>query len=308
MIDRRWIGTALPPALLTLERGRLRFFAKAIGEADPVYRDPDAARAAGHPDLPAPPTFLFAAELDADAAFWLVERLGVPLARILHGEQSFTYHRLVHAGETICVRTRITDIHAKRGGALEFVVLDSVATDAAGRPVAELRSVWVVRHPDPGATRVADGSGAQPAPVPDVAPAMPLAVGDRLPPLVYPALSRQTLALFSGASGDHNPIHIDLDFARAAGHPDVFAHGMLGMARLGRLLTRALPQDRLRRFAVRFTAITRVGDALSCHGEVVERFTADGEPRARLALTAQTVGGAVTLRGEAVVAMPSVAV
>lgn len=339
MIDRQWIGAELPPAPLTLERGRLQFFAKAIGEDAPVYRDADAARAAGHPDLPAPPTFLFAAELGADAAFWHVERLGVPLASILHGEQAFSYRRLVHAGETIAVRTRIADIYAKRGGALEFVVLESAAVDAAGAPVAELRSVWVVQHPeaetmgaptsragDGGVSGAADGADksapegatkptdhrsadAEPASARPASAAtpLPLAVGDRLPALVYPPLTRQTLALFAGASGDHNPIHIDLDFARAAGHPDVFAHGMLGMARLGRLVTRTVPQASLRRFAVRFTAVTQVGDALRCDGEVVERFTEDGEPRARLALRATTADGTVTLRGEAVVAVPSAA-
>lgn len=335
MIDRRWIGTELPPAPLTLERGRLQFFAKAIGEDDPVYRDAAAARAAGHPDLPAPPTFLFAAELDADAAFWLVERLGVPLANILHGEQAFTYRRLVHAGETIHVRTRIANIYAKRGGTLEFVVLDSTAVDAAGQPVAELRSVWVVRHPETAGTSAgavsgaaepaaasrtvttaphADGAetaresatvAASAAPRSTAGCTAPLTLGDHLPALNYPPLSRQTLALFAGASGDHNPIHIDLDFARAAGHPDVFAHGMLGMARLGRLLTRTVQQVALRHFAVRFTAVTHVGDALNCGGEVFERFVEDGEARARLALTAQTADGVVTLRGEAVVALPS---
>lgn len=334
MIDRQWIGAELPPAPLTLERGRLRFFAKAIGELDPIYRDLAAAQAAGHPDLPAPPTFLFAAELDADAAFWLVERLGVPLASILHGEQSFRYHRIVHAGETMTVRTRIADIYGKRDGELEFVVLESTAADAAGQPVAELRSVWVVRHAAPPGPAVAEGPADGPVPgarsgeaprAPDIRaggligdsprPTPPgeaprpvaLALGERLPPLAYPPLSRQTLALFAGASGDHNPIHLDTDFARAAGHPDVFAQGMLGMARLARLLTGAVPQARLRSLAVRFTAVTHVGDALRCDGEVIERLVADGEACARLALTARTADGTVTLRGEAVIALPSVA-
>ena len=62
-------------------------------------------------------------------------------------------------------------------------------------------------------------------------------VDDELPELNIPPITRTTLALFAGASGDHNPIHIDLDFARAAGQDDVFAHGMLTMAYIGRLLT-----------------------------------------------------------------------
>jgi acyl dehydratase len=79
-------------------------------------------------------------------------------------------------------------------------------------------------------------------------------------------VDRTTLALFAGASGDHNPIHIDLDFARRAGMPDVFAQGMLGMAWLGRLLTRWVPQARLRRFDVRFQGITHLGHVITCRG------------------------------------------
>jgi acyl dehydratase len=67
-------------------------------------------------------------------------------------------------------------------------------------------------------------------------------VGAELPPLTLPPLTRHTLALYCGASGDHNPIHVDIDFAKAAGLPDVFAHGMLSMAWLGRLLTNWVPQ------------------------------------------------------------------
>ena len=72
--------------------------------------------------------------------------------------------------------------------------------------------------------------------------------GAELPPLTVEPISRATLALFAGASGDHNPIHIDLDVARSAGLDDVFAHGMLSMAYLGRLLTNAFPQQQRQNF------------------------------------------------------------
>ena len=65
----------------------------------------------------------------------------------------------------------------------------------------------------------------------------PARVGDRLPEMVLPAVDRALLCRFAGASGDLNPIHIDIDFARRAGMPDVFAHGMLGMAWATRMLT-----------------------------------------------------------------------
>lgn len=146
MIDRKWIGHELPPSELTLDRTRLRFFAKAIGETDPIYTELAAAREAGHADLPAPPTFLFAAELDSGAIDGLLALLEIPLAQVLHGEQSFTYHRVACAGDTLTVRSRIEDIYDKKGGALEFLVKTSHATNQRGEQVAELRSVLVYRH------------------------------------------------------------------------------------------------------------------------------------------------------------------
>ena len=146
MIDKKWIGHELPPSVLPIERTRLQFFAKAIGETDPVYTDLDAARAAGYPDLPAPPTFLFAAELDSGMTFRLVEDLQIPIAKLLHGEQSFTYHLPVCAGETVTVRSTLSDVYDKKGGALEFVVKSSRATNQRDELVAELRSVLVCRH------------------------------------------------------------------------------------------------------------------------------------------------------------------
>jgi acyl dehydratase len=146
MIDRRHIGKMLRPAVLDIERGRLRFFAQAIGESDPIYTDVDAARAAGYPDLPAPPTFLFAAELDGQSITAMLDDLGVALNRILHGEQQFTYLAPVCAGDTVTVDSRVSDIYAKKGGALEFIVKESMVTNQRGIKVAEMRSVIVVRN------------------------------------------------------------------------------------------------------------------------------------------------------------------
>lgn len=127
--------------------------------------------------------------------------------------------------------------------------------------------------------------------------------GDALPAFTAEPITRLALALYCGASGDHNPMHVDIDVARRAGMPDVFAHGMLGMATLGRLLTRWVPQQRLREYGVRFTAITRVGDALTCTGTVTEVFEAGGERRVRIALAAADAAGEVKLAGDAVVAI-----
>ena len=93
-------------------------------------------------------------------------------------------------------------------------------------------------------------------------------VGDKIPDLVIEPITRSTLALYAGASGDHNPIHIDLDVAKEAGMKDVFAHGMLIMAYLGRAVTNIVPQSNLKNFNVRFSSITNIGDMLTCSGEV----------------------------------------
>ena len=95
-----------------------------------------------------------------------------------------------------------------------------------------------------------------------------VSVGEKIPDLVIAPVTRSTLALYAGASGDHNPIHIDLDFARKAGMNDVFAHGMLIMAYLGRAITNIAPQSSLRNFNVRFSSITNVGNVLTCSGQV----------------------------------------
>ncbi|PWR18349.1 MaoC family dehydratase N-terminal domain-containing protein [Zavarzinia compransoris] len=146
MIDRKWLGHVSAPAELALDRARLRFFAEAIGETDPVYTDVEAARAAGYADLPAPPTFLFAAEMDSGATMRTLADLEIPLAKVLHGEQGFTYHRPACAGDVITVISKIVDIYDKKGGALEFVVKQSEARNQHGELVAALRSTLVCRH------------------------------------------------------------------------------------------------------------------------------------------------------------------
>jgi acyl dehydratase len=128
-----------------------------------------------------------------------------------------------------------------------------------------------------------------------------LAEGSVLGPLQAGPVSRTVLALFAGASGDHNPIHIDTDAARAAGLQDVFAHGMLSMAYLGRLLTDHFPQRSIRDFQVRFTAITPVHAVVTCAGRVTGITETDGTPVASLELTATIDDGTVTVRGTAAV-------
>ena len=128
-------------------------------------------------------------------------------------------------------------------------------------------------------------------------------VGTEIPALELPPISRTTLALYAGASGDHNPIHIDSDFAKQAGLPDVFAQGMLSMAYLGRMLTNWQPQAKLRKFGNRFARMTQLQDVITCSGKVVELIEQDGETLARCDIVASNSSGQQTLMGEALVAV-----
>jgi len=146
MIDRRCIGFRTPEFDVEVEKGRLRQFARAIGETNPVYLDEGAARAAGHASLPVPPTFLFCLEMErADPYDWFTA-LDIPLGRVLHGEQHFVYRRVACAGEVLHFAGEVIDLYEKRGGALEFLVQRNWITDAAGAAVAEFDRSIVIRH------------------------------------------------------------------------------------------------------------------------------------------------------------------
>ena len=145
-IDTKHIGHRFAPYSVNVEAGRLKFFAKAIGQTDPVYSDDAAAKAAGHPALPVPPTFLFCLEMDAPDPGAIRVLLDLPLPKVLHGEQRFTYHAMAHAGDTLTFEQRIADIYAKKGGLLEFVVRETRVTNQHGAHVADLHGITVVRH------------------------------------------------------------------------------------------------------------------------------------------------------------------
>jgi N-terminal half of MaoC dehydratase len=148
-VDRdKALKAKIPPMEVEVERGRLRFFAKAIGETNPVYFDLEAARQAGHRDLPVPLTFLGnSLELELPEPMGWLAALGVNLSRALHGEQSFVYRKLAYAGDQLIFERRIVDVYTKKGGALEFVV-KRTDVKRAGEIIAEVDFVVAIRHPE----------------------------------------------------------------------------------------------------------------------------------------------------------------
>lgn len=147
MIDRSKIGLVSEPRSIAVEQGQLRFFAKATGETNPIYFDEAAARAEGHPALPAPPTFTFSLNLGAPARLGdIFTDLGVDMRDVLHGEQTFTHHAMIYAGDTITLTTTLRDIQDKKNGALTFITQDTEARNQDGRLCTEMRVVTVVRN------------------------------------------------------------------------------------------------------------------------------------------------------------------
>ncbi|MBC8257776.1 MAG: MaoC family dehydratase N-terminal domain-containing protein [SAR324 cluster bacterium] len=145
MIDKNLIGYQFQAVTLTVEEGRLKFLAKALGETGEIYTNPDAAKAAGLPGLLAPPTFPFILEIDALDLVDFMELLGESLENLLHGEENFNYYAPIYAGDKITVSKVITDIIDKKEGALQFVKSDNTFTNQKGIVVAETHTNYVFR-------------------------------------------------------------------------------------------------------------------------------------------------------------------
>ena len=145
MLDTRHVGHLLGAGTVEVEKGRLRFFAKATGQTDRAYFDESAAVRAGYSSLPVPPTFLFCLEMEACGSSQLCDLFGIGIGQLLHGEQHFSYHAPAVAGDTLSFTGRVTDVYHKKGGALGFISVETRVTNQAGTHVADMRRIVVVR-------------------------------------------------------------------------------------------------------------------------------------------------------------------
>jgi acyl dehydratase len=143
-LDRELVGRSYPPsAVYEVGRGKIAEFATAVGDDDPVYRDPAAARSAGHPDVIAPPTFAIALTLEAANVVLGDPQVSLDYSRVVHGEQRFTHHRPIRAGDRLVATTTIEAVRSVAGNDMLTTRVD-VATEA-GEPVCSATSMLVAR-------------------------------------------------------------------------------------------------------------------------------------------------------------------
>ena len=146
MIEKKHIGYEFSPVTLTVEERQLKLLAKTLGMTQGIYTDSDAAVAEGLPGLLAPPTYPFVLEIEALELVEFVNLIGESLEKLLHGEENFTYHGPIYAGDEITVRKKITDIIDKKEGTLQFVISQTDFSNQHGEKVAETLTNYVFRH------------------------------------------------------------------------------------------------------------------------------------------------------------------
>ncbi len=143
-MDPSFAGRSFPldePYLVGVEK--IREFADAIGETSPLCHDRSAARGAGHPDLVAPPTFAIAAIARAQDAVLFRPDLGLDFSRVVHGDQRFTHHRPIHAGDVLRAEVHIDSIRQVAGN--DIIALRTELAEETGAAVTTAYSTLVAR-------------------------------------------------------------------------------------------------------------------------------------------------------------------
>jgi acyl dehydratase len=143
-LDRELVGRSYPPsAVYEVGRAKVAEFATAIGADDPVHRDVEAARAAGHPDVIAPPTFAIVVSLEAAFVVLNDPDVGLDYSRVVHGEQRFVHHRPIRAGDRLVATTTIDAVRSVAGNDFLTTRVDLATED--GEPVCTATSMLVAR-------------------------------------------------------------------------------------------------------------------------------------------------------------------
>lgn len=149
-LDPSYVGRSYPPSQpYQVCREKIREFAAAIGDDNPVYADPQAAQALGHPDVLAPPTFLTVLSFLGDDTVISDPGLGLDYSRVVHGEQRFTAHRPLYAGDTVVAVVSIDGIRQAAGN--DILSTRTEVRTVEGEPVATLFATLVARGTAAGA-------------------------------------------------------------------------------------------------------------------------------------------------------------
>ena len=146
-LDQSFVGRSYPPTeAYEVGREKIREFAQAVGDDNPAYTDPEAAKALGHPDVIAPPTFVFAITYKAAGQVIEDPKLGLDYTRVVHGDQKFTYTRPVRAGDRLTVTSTIEAIKSLAGN--DILDIRGEVVDEAGEHVVTAWTKLVARGPE----------------------------------------------------------------------------------------------------------------------------------------------------------------
>ena len=145
-LNQALVGTSYPPMAYEVGREKVREFAAAIGERSPACHDVDAARALGHPDLVAPPTFAVVATRGPQIAVIEDPDLGLDFSRVVHGDQRFSFVRPIVAGDRLVVTASVDSARTLAGN--DILTIRSDVRDESGADVATVWATLVARAPE----------------------------------------------------------------------------------------------------------------------------------------------------------------
>lgn len=145
-INPELVGRTFPLKPFEVERGKIREFAAATCDKNPIYSDRAAAQAAGYEDIPLPPTF------GTVVGFWALdekrqtEQLGLPIAGVLHGEEEYIYLAPIYPGDTLTGERKVASIVDRKGksGSMQIITLETTYTNQEGQEVLKARTMVVL--------------------------------------------------------------------------------------------------------------------------------------------------------------------
>jgi acyl dehydratase len=256
LLDPSMVGHETRPETVQITAEDVRAFATAIGDTNPIFFDESRAQQAGFRHIPMLPTFITRLRVAfAEAG------LDPEHTQVLHAEQEYSYARAILAGDLLIGRHRVSSI--RLSGRMAIMTLEQLCDDPDGHRIITGKATLIVREMPSTGSVTAGSAQAKSRP----ASQLPDQAALRLDRPVTQGL----IDAYAEVSGDHNPIHVNPEVARAVGLDSTIAHGMLSMAFAGQMLTSWLAEQEERggwihRLRVRFQAMVRPGDTLRCFG------------------------------------------